>query len=312
MGLTAQVPAGIAELELLDPAVRQYLQAALSSNTRRAYRSDLRHFIAWGGLIPSTDHVIAKYLADHAASLSMATLARRLVTIGNAHTTRGLPSPVNSELVRLTFRGIRHRHGLRQRQVAPVMRRDLLAMIGCLDESLSAKRDRALLLIGFAGAFRRSEIVSILFKDVQRVPEGIVITLRRSKTDQEGKGRQVGIPNGTGQLCPVRALDEWLRASGISAGPIFRPVNRHGQLGRGALCGQAVALIVKERAGAAGLDPRLYSGHSLRAGLVTSAAAAGVASWKIREQTGHASDAMLQRYIRDTGLFIDNATGNVL
>lgn len=144
------------------------------------------------------------------------------------------------------------------------------------------------------------------------MPEGIVITLRRSKTDQEGKGRQVGIPNGTGPLCPVRALESWLQASGINEGPVFRSVNRYGQLGEQALSGEAVALIVKERARAAGLDPNRYSGHSLRSGLVTSAAAAGAASWKIRLQTGHSSDAMLQRYIRDTGLFIDNAAGTVL
>ncbi len=130
MGLTALVPAGIAELKLLDPAVRDYVQAALSANTRRAYRSDLQHFIAWGGSIPASVKIVAKYLADHATSLSMATLARRLVAIGKAHKTQGLTSPVNSELVRLVFRGIRHRHGRRQRQMTPVRPRDLLAMVG--------------------------------------------------------------------------------------------------------------------------------------------------------------------------------------
>ena len=169
-----------------------------------------------------------------------------------------------------------------------------------------------MLLVGFAGAFRRSELVAINCNDISRVEEGLIITLRRSKTDQDGKGRQVGIPNGTGPLCPVQALEEWLRASGISEGAIFRPVNRYGRLGENALSGEAVALIVKDRARKAGLNPVYYAGHSLRAGLVTSAAAAGAASWKIREQTGHASDAMLQRYIRDTGLFIDNVAGTVL
>jgi len=115
--------------------------------------------------------MIAKYLADHAVTLSMATLARRLVTIGMAHTTQGLTSPVNSELVRLVFRGVRHRHGRRQRQMTPVMPRDLLAMIGCHDESLRAQRDRALLLIGFAGAFRRSELVAINCNDFERVTD---------------------------------------------------------------------------------------------------------------------------------------------
>jgi len=131
--LIPAVPATIPEFELLDPAVREYVRASLSDNTRRAYQSDLRHFIGWGGTIPATDRVVAKYLADHAASLSMATLARRLVTIGKAHTMQGLASPVNSELVRLTFRGVRHKHGRRQRQTTPVLRQDLLLMVGSLE-----------------------------------------------------------------------------------------------------------------------------------------------------------------------------------
>lgn len=312
MILSTALPATIPEFELLDPAVREYVQASLSQNTRRAYQSDLRHFVTWGGSIPATPQIIAKYLADHATNLSMATLARRLVTIGKAHTMQGLTSPVNSELVRLTFRGVRHKHGRRQRQMTPVLRQDLLLMVGQLGDSLRAQRDRAVLLIGFAGAFRRSELVSIAFNDIQRMPEGIVITLRRTKTDQEGKGRQVGIPYARGPVCPVRALDDWLHASGTKEGPIFRSVDRHGNVGNRALSGETVALIVKDRARTIGLDPKRYAGHSLRAGLATSAAYSGVASWKIREQTGHRSDAMLDRYIRETGLFIDNAAGAVL
>lgn len=312
MTLNPALPATIPEFELLDPAVRKYVQASLSQNTRRAYQSDLRHFIAWGGSIPATAQIIAKYLADHATSLSMATLARRLVTIGKAHTMQGLTSPVNSELVRLTFRGVRHRHGRRQRQMTPVLRQDLLLMVGQLGDSLRDQRDRALLLIGFAGAFRRSELVAINFTDIEWVPEGIVVILRRTKTDQEGKGRQVGIPYARGAVCPVRALDGWLQTSGIKEGPIFRSVDRHGNVGSRALSGEAVTLIVKERAGAIGLDPKRYAGHSLRAGLATSAACSGVASWKIRDQTGHTSDAVLGRYIRESGLFIDNAAGAVL
>lgn len=312
MILSATTPATIPEFELLDPAVREYVRSAISDNTRRAYQSDLRHFVAWGGTIPATDRVVAKYLADHAAILSMATLARRLVTIGKAHTMQGLTSPVNSELVRLVFRGVRHKHGRRQRQMTPVLRQDLLLMVGQLGDSLRDQRDRALLLIGFAGAFRRSELVSIAFNDIQRAPEGIVITLRRSKTDQDGKGRRVGIPYARGSVCPVCALDDWLQAAGVKEGPLFRSVDRHGNIAVRALSGEAIALVVKKRARAAGLDPGLYSGHSLRAGLVTDAAAVGVASWKIREQTGHTSDAMLQRYIRDATLFIDNAVGTIL
>ena len=147
---------------------------------------------------------------------------------------------------------------------------------------------------------------------MEHVPEGIIITLRRTKTDQEGKGRRVGIPYARGPVCPVRALDGWIGASGIKEGALFRSVDRHGNVGNRALSGEAIALIVKEHAAAVGLDATRYAGHSLRAGLATSAAYSGVASWKIRDQTGHTSDAMLGRYIRETGLFIDNAAGAVL
>jgi len=185
-------------------------------------------------------------------------------------------------------------------------------MVSGLGNGLRDCRNRALLLIGFAGAFRRSELVAINIIDIERAPEGIVITLRRSKTDQGGEGRRVGIPYAHGSVCPVKALDAWLAGSGIDGGPIFRPIDRHGHIGSNALSGEAVALIVKERAEAASLDPALYSGHSLRAGLATSAAIAGVPSWKIRGQTGHASDAMLKRYIRDGELFAGNPVGAVL
>ncbi len=173
-------------------------------------------------------------------------------------------------------------------------------------------RDRALLLIGFAGGFRRSEIVGLNCDDVERVRQGLVITLRRSKTDQEGAGRKVGIPFGRTRHCPVLALDQWLAISGIEAGPVFRPVNRHGRVSSERLSGEAVSLIVKERVAADSIDPTGYSGHSLRAGFATSAAQAGVSMLKIRSQTGHASDGMLARYVRAGELFLDNAVGSLL
>ncbi len=173
-------------------------------------------------------------------------------------------------------------------------------------------RDKALLLLGFAGAFRRSELVGLTVGDIELVKQGLVVQLRFSKTDQEGRGRKVAIPFGRGIVCPVLALQHWLEVSGITEGAIFRGVNRHGVISDTPLTAQVVALVVKERAFAAGLDPNRYSGHSLRAGLVTSAAKLGVSSWKIRQQTGHKSDAMLARYIRDANIFIDNAAGAVL
>jgi len=255
--------------------------------------------------------MVAQYLAAHAGQHAVATLARRLVSIGKAHTTQGMSLPTDNELVRATLRGIQHTHGSAQRQVAPAVKEDVLAMVANLN-GVKGVRDKALLLIGFAGAFRRSELVSLTVADIEQAKQGLVIHLRRSKTDQDGRGRKVAIPFARGAVCPVVALQEWLETSGISEGPIFRPVNRHGAIADAALSAQAVALVVKERAKAVGLDPERYAGHSLRAGLVTSAAQLGVSSWKIRQQTGHASDAMLSRYIREANIFVDNAAGAVL
>jgi integrase len=185
-------------------------------------------------------------------------------------------------------------------------------MCGKLGDRLKDQRDRAILLVGFAGAFRRSELVSLEYDDIEFVAQGIVVTLRRSKTDQEGIGRKIAIPLARGIACPVAALKAWLEISGISSGPIFRPIDRHSRMQQNGLSGDAVAMVVKERASAVGLDATRYSGHSLRAGLATSAAAAGVSGWAIKRQTGHKSDSMLARYIRDGQLFRENAAGAVL
>lgn len=298
-------------LPAISPEVTEYLRASLAENTRRAYRSDLNHFLQWGGTVPVSPELLARYLAAHAERHAPATLARRLVSIGKAHTAQGLPSPADTELVHATLRGIRHTHGSAQRQVAPAIKEDILLMVAGLKGNKGI-RDRALLLVGFAGAFRRSELASLIVADIEQAKQGVIFQLRRSKTDQEGQGRKIAIPFARGAVCPVLALQHWLEVSRITEGPIFRPVNRHGIIADASLTAQSVALVVKERAKAAGLDPSKYAGHSLRAGLVTSAAQIGVSSWKIRQQTGHKSDAMLARYIRDANLFIDNAAGAVL
>jgi integrase len=192
------------------------------------------------------------------------------------------------------------------------VKEDLFSALAVMGDSLKDVRDRALLLVGFAGGFRRSEFVAINCTDIESVRQGVVIHVRRSKTDQEGVGRKIGIPHGRTRWCPVAALNDWLERAGIEDGPVFRPVDRHGRVQGQRLSGEAVSLVVKERVAAIGLEPNEFSGHSLRAGLATSAAAAGVSSWKIRQQTGHASDAMLARYIRDGELFVDNAVAVLL
>ena len=292
--------------------VAALIENSLAENSRRAYLSDLREFERWGGTIPSSPELVASYLADQADRLAVATLIRHVASISKAHQARGLATPTQTELVRATLRGIRRTRGCAQKEAQPLLRDDLLMVLDATGNRVKDLRDRALLLIGFAGALRRSELVGLDVTDVEHVRQGIVLHLRRSKTDQDGQGRKIGIPFARGRRCPVAALEAWLAASGIAEGAIFRPIDRHGHVHTGRLSGEAVALIIRERLEAAGIDPSSYSGHSLRAGLATSAAQAGVPGWKIRQQTGHASDAMLARYIRSGELFIENPAGILL
>ncbi|MEJ1959408.1 MAG: site-specific integrase [Nitrosomonadales bacterium] len=290
--------------------VQQYLLASLSDNTRLAYGNDIEHFLKWGGRIPSSPEHVASYLAEHANKLTYATLSRRVIAIGRAHTAKGIQSPAHSEIVRATLHGIRRTYGSAQRRVSPALLQDVRKMVSGL-EGIKGVRDKALLLIGFAGAFRRSELVGLQVEDIQFVKKGMIIRIRRGKTDQVGKGRDIAIPLVYGKLSPVAAVKEWLQQSGINDGCVFRRVDRNGKVANGGLSPQSVALIVKQRAKQIGLDERQYSGHSLRAGLVTSAANSGVSSWKICQQTGHQSAAMMQRYIRGSRLFVDNPLGKI-
>jgi integrase len=292
--------------------VNDFVRDSLAPNTRKAYLSDLGEFERWGGSIPSSAETVASYLAARADTLAVASLVRHVASISKAHEARGLLNPTRSELVRATLRGIKRTRGCGQREAKPLLRDDLLLVLDSIGERLKDLRDRALLLIGFAGALRRSELVGLDVGDIEHVRQGIVLTLRRSKTDQDGQGRKIGIPYGRTRWCPVAAFDVWLAVSGITKGAIFRPVDRHGRVQRGRLSGEGVSLVLRERVGAAGLDPTRYSGHSLRAGLATSAAQAGVPTWRIRAQTRHTSEVMLARYIREGEIFIENAAGALL
>jgi integrase len=229
----------------------------------------------------------------------MATLARRLAGIRAAHVARGFSDPTKGELIRLTFRGIRRRYGGPQRRVAPLRIEHLLALASVLGPTTREIRDRALLLVGFAGAFRRSELCSIQCNWITRTEQGVSIVLRKSKTDQERRGRCLIIPRVGGYTCPVAAVDAWLTVSAITDGPLFRRIGKSGQVFKSGLSASAVATIVKHRAAQIGLDPTRLSGHSLRAGFTTSAAAAGLPVWSIKSQTGHASDTVLGAYIRE-------------
>lgn len=288
--------------------------SAISDRTRRAYANDLNAFEGWLGrsvsVAPAANHEVAEFIAAMTGQFKPATITRRLASISKAHRAMGLPSPTSSELVQAAMRGMRRQVGTAQRKAQPLLKEDLIDILDRLPDTLKALRDRALLLIGFAGGFRRSELVGLDVTDIEHVRQGIVVNLRRSKTDQEGRGRKIGIPFARGRHCPVRALEAWVKASDFESGAIFRPVSRHGHIDLGQrLSTEAVAIVVKEAVAKIGHDPEQFSGHSLRAGLVTSAAMAGIPLWKIRKTTGHTSNEMLGRYIRDADLFTDNAAG---
>ena len=292
--------------------IRHFLSHSLSDNSKRAYAADIAHFRASGRTIPCLPEIVATYLADLAHSHAVATIQRRLAAIAKAHRVSGHDDPCKGEIVRAVMQGIRRTKGVAQREAQALQRDDLFAVLERMGDRPIDLRDRALLLIGFAGAFRRSELVGFDCGDVEPVRQGIVLHLRRSKTDQTGQGRKIAVPYGRTRWCPVRHLSEWLAHAAISEGPLFRSIDRHGRIAPDRLSGDAVSTIIKKRLAAADFDPASFSGHSLRAGFATSAARAGASSWKIRQQTGHASDTMLARYIRDGDMFTDNTAGAVL
>ncbi|MDQ2839751.1 MAG: site-specific integrase [Acidobacteriota bacterium] len=294
--------------------VRIYLDSARARNTIRGYRSSFQQFTAWCGPagmspLPASQETIAQYIAAQAGRLKASTLQHHLAAISKAHKTAGFPSPVkDNALIAETLKGIKRTHGTAPCQKAPVLTEDLRMMLRSLPKNLLGIRDRVLLLIGFAGAFRRSELVSLDISHLTFSAEGLLINLVRSKTDQEGEGRSVGIPHGNHpETCPVRALQAWLAVSAITAGAIFRPVDRHGRISPNRLSDHSVGLIVKRYAAAIGLPVGSFSGHSLRAGFVTSAARAGEPERRIMRQTGHRSIEMVLRYVRQANLFTDNA-----
>lgn len=290
-----------AALSGFSDTTEHFLAASQSAATKRAYALDLRHFFANGGSIPASPAVLAEHLASSAEKLSVATLERRLTAIHKAHLEKNLESPAQSEMVKRLMQGIRRMLGTKQRQVQPMVKDDLLAALVMIDQQkkpVKAARDRALLLVGFASAMRRSELVAVRVEHLTHLPNGVEIFLPSSKTDQEAQGRTVFIPHADGDRCPVRALAHWLEMAEIQEGFVFRSVSRHDRVARHGLSAQSVALVVKASVERLGGDAKKVSGHSLRAGYCTSAAEKGLQPWQIREQTGHKSDVTLAKYIR--------------
>ena len=294
----------------------------MSQATRRAYATSWATWTSWcaarGAVpVPATPELLAVWLTERAAAgAAPASLERHLAAIIGAHHAAACASPRAHPAVRAVLRGIRRTHGTAPRQVAALRVEDLRAALPRGDDP-RAVRDRALLLIGFAAALRRSELVALNVEDLDARPEGLALTIRSSKTDQEARGELLGVPRAKRpDLCPVAAVGAWRTVLEGAAAPVtgalFRPVNRHGTIATSRLSDRAVADIVKEAALRAGLDPGQYAGHSLRAGFATSAAAAGLPERDIMRQTRHRSIAVFREYVRQGSIFLDNPVARLL
>ena len=310
---------GSAELDRLIAQAEAIFQAARAGSTLRAYAHDWKQFRGWCERhrldpLPASPECILLYATDLTQNQKrkLNTLQRRLAAVSQMHQQTGFASPTRAWAVRQFLSGLRRELGVAPARKRPILTDDLKQILQELPEGLLGVRDRALLLLGFAGAFRRSELVGLDVADLEERRDGLVIQIRKSKTDQEGEGRAVGIPRGEdAATCPMAAVRGWQDAAGISEGPLFRRVNRHAQVLPSRLSAEAVAIVVKRYAERLGFDPGEFGGHSLRAGLATSAAAAGKSERAIMNQTGHRSVTTVRRYIRDGSLFLDNAADGI-
>jgi len=305
-------------------AAAAYAEASDSPSTRRAYHASWRTWEAWcvahqAVPLPAHPGAVALWLADLAPRRRVSTLSVHLAALAWVHRRAGHAPPASEDLARV-WAGIRHSHGVSPARKRALIVADLRRVIRRLPAGLAGTRDAALLLLQFGAALRRSELVAIEIgqdarnrgaSTLELTPQGALIRIARSKTDQSGAGQMVAVPAGKTALCPVRALRAWLEASAITTGPLFRALDRHGGLSATALDAGAVARIIKAAVARAGLDPAVYSGHSPRAGHVTSAAAARVPLATIMRQTRHARTDTVMGYIREAEIWSDNSAGGI-
>jgi len=295
--------------------LQTYLHAATSHNTRKAYQQDIRHFMEQGGLLPANASSLLSYLQKFAPSLKAQTLKRRLTAIKHWHTYQGFPDPTSHPLIRKTLSGISRIHG-KPTTKAAALTVDQLRIISTFwknGDNLSSLRNRALILIGFFGAFRRSELVAINWEDIHFQDEGITIMISRSKTDQSGEGQTCAIPYGRGELCPVTALQQWQMISKLQYGPVFRAINKHQQIQNLALTPLSVNQILKKVALETQLPhPENFSGHSLRRGFATAASTKGVPMVAIMRQGRWRHEGTVYGYIEEGQRFTDNAANTLL
>lgn len=319
-------------LQVFAELARGYADQARAVNTRRAYGSDVRAFEAWceargETALPASPAAVLAYLIDHATTLKVATLQRRLAAIRGQHAAAGFALDTSSAAFRDTWRGIKRAHGQPAAKKRPLMTVDLRRAVATLPDTLAGRRDRALILVGFAAALRRSELVGLEVTRregaawIEERPDGLVIHLGRSKTDQQGEGAEVGVPYGSNmETCPVRSYRAWIKAARLKEGPAFRPIDRHGRIGAEAVTDRAVARIVQRTVEAAALadgnspeearqQAAAYAGHSLRSGLATSAAANDAPGHAIQRQLRHKRFDTTSGYIRLGQLFRQNPAG---
>ena len=312
----------ITDIKKLQDETLKNLKSSKSVNTVRAYKSDFEDFTLFcikNGLksLPTEPKIVSLYLTYLSSkNVRTSTIKRRLVSIGVIHKMKGHYLDTKHPIIVENFMGIKRLKGISQNGKKPLLINDLKEIIDVINKQeepdLKKLRNKALLLLGFAGGFRRNELVSLNFEDLDFVFEGVKIKIKRSKTDQFGEGFMKGIPHFENYLyCPVKNLKNWLNISKIKRGPIFVRFSKGVNLTNIRLTDQSVALIIKEYLTKAGVDNKNYSGHSLRSGFATSAAEAGAEERSIMAMTGHKSSEMVRRYIKEANLFKNNALSKI-
>lgn len=293
--------------QLVGAAV-SYLQAATSQNTRKAYQQDIKHFVTWGGLLPTSPKQVIEYLHDHAGQLNARTLARRLTALKNWHLYQGFSDPTSFPAVRKTLTGIKNIHGKPKQKASPIglsLLRDWIIQHSSSCQ-LKHKRNKALLLIGFFGAFRRSELVNIRWEDIVFSAEGIEILISKSKSDQQAHGQVCAIPYGAAELCPIAALNEWCEKAGIQSGFIFRRIQKNNRISKDPISAQQANIIIKVAFNTT-RDGMAYSSHSLRRGFATQASKMGVPFGAIMRQGRWKHEGTVLGYIEEGKRFDNNA-----
>ena len=312
----------ITDLKALQEETLLNLQSSKANNTVRAYKSDFRDFglfCAQNGFksLPSEPKIVSLYITHLSSKgIKMSTLKRRLVSIGVIHKLKGHYLDTKHPVIIENIMGIKRRKGSIQKGKKPLLINNLKKIINVIDEdnteNIKKFRDRSIILMGFSGGFRRNEIVSLDYDDLDFVTEGLKISIKRSKTDQFGEGSVKGLPYfDNTQYCPVLSLKNWIEISRIRSGPLFRRFSKGTKLSEKRLTDQTVALLIKKYLKIAGIDSKNYSGHSLRSGFATSAAEAGVEERNIMSMTGHKSPEMVRRYIKEANIFKNNALNKI-